>query len=305
MIEEETRDDLNVTRYIRRRKNAASDLLWLSLTYDEDSWGRNRLRWTRTIDDFLKMIPSQHNVETISLGLLTSSIDEYRKYISATSQYPFAKVEIFFHPGYHQGQRVDRDHRHDDEVQTVRRAEIATLRNYLMLKTLREEAHILWVDADIFYFDNGIVERILQHIQDQEEVGIITARCSRDGAEDYDRNAWRGTRKGPRGWDLDQKEINQGELKSQGQFHVDKLIVGTTDDDLIDLDTVGATILYLRASLIWRGLNFPHQFVVGTRWRKDGWDGIESEGLCYRARGLSGGKCAVLGGDWHVQHTDF
>ena len=84
-----------------------------------------------------------------------------------------------------------------------------------------------------------------------------------------------------------------------------ELRISVTDDDLIDLDTVGATILYLRASLIWRGLNFPHQFVVGTRWRKDGWDGIESEGLCYRARGLSGGKCAVLGGDWHVQHTDF
>lgn len=305
VVEEETRDDLNVTRYSRRRKNVASDLLWLSLTYDKDSWGRNRLRWTRTIDDFLKIVPTQHNIETVSLGLLTSSTDEYNKYKSATSQYPFAKVEIFLHPGYHQGSTVDREHRHDEEVQAVRRAEIATLRNFLMLKTLREEAHILWVDADIFHLDDGIVERMLQHIQEQDDVGIITARCSRDGAEDYDRNAWRGTRKGPRGWDLDQKEINQGELKTQGQYHVDKLIVGTTNDDLVDLDTVGATILCLRASLIWRGLNFPHQFVVGTRWRKDGWDGIESEGLCYRARGLDGGKCAVLGGDWHVQHTDF
>lgn len=294
-----------MTRYTRRRLNATSDLLWLSLTHDKESWGRNRLRLTRTIDDFLKIVPAQHDVETVTLGLLTSSMDEYHKYKSATLKLPFAKVEIFFHPGFHDGPTVDRSHRHDDEVQAVRRAEIALLRNYLMLKTLGEEAHILWVDADIFHLDDGITKRMLQHIHDREEVGIITARCSRDGAEDYDRNAWRGTRKGPRGWDLDQKEINNGELKTQGQYHVDKLIVGTTDDDLVDLDTVGATILFLRASLVWRGLSFPHQFVIGTRWRKDGWDGIESEGLCYRARGLSGGKCAVLGGDWHIKHTDY
>lgn len=305
IIETETTDALNVTRYNRRRTNATSDLLWLSLTYNKDSWGRNRLRWTRTIDDYLKLMPPQYNVETVSLSLLTSSIEEYHKYKTATTRYPFAKVEIFHHPGYHNGSTVDRDHRHDDEVQAIRRAEIAMLRNYLMLKTLGEESHILWVDADIFRLDDGIVKRILEHINDDEHVGLITARCSRDGAEDYDRNAWRGTRKGPRGWDLDQNEIAKGELKTQGQYHVDKLIVGTTNDDLVDLDTVGATILYIRASLIWRGLNFPHQFVIGTRWKKDGWDGIESEGLCYRARGLSGGKCGVLGGDWSVQHTDF
>lgn len=307
VVEAENTDAFNVTRFSRHRTNATSDLLWLSLTYNKESWGRNRLRWTRTIDDYLKLLPPQHNVETISLGLLTSSPDEYHKYKAATSRYPFAKVDIILHPGYHSlnGSTVDREHRHDDDVQTARRSEIALLRNYLMLKTLGAEEHVLWVDADIFRLDQGIVERILQHIRDEEDVGLVTARCSRDGAEDYDRNAWRGTRKGPRGWDLDQNEIAKGELKTQGQYHVDKLIVGTTNDDLIDLDTIGATILYLRSSLIWQGLNFPHQFVIGTRWRKDGWDGIESEGLCYRARGLTGGKCAVLGGEWSIQHTDF
>lgn len=291
-----------VIRYTRSREGTRADILWLALTYDESSWGRNDGE-NRTIYDFLHVLVTQHNVENISLALLTSSREEYNIYKRATEMYQFARVEIYLHRGYLAGPAIDRDHRHDGEVQTIRRAEISKLRNYLMLRTLRDEQHVLWQDADVFYFDEGIVPRILQHVVARHDVGVITARCALGGIENYDLNAWRGTRQGPRGWDLDQKELDGGEMELQGQYHVDKLIKNTTNDDLIALDTVGATILYMRASLIWQGLNFPDQYVVGTRWGKDGWDGIESEGICYRSRGLTGGKCMVMGGDWHVEHT--
>ncbi|ETN39754.1 uncharacterized protein HMPREF1541_05980 [Cyphellophora europaea CBS 101466] len=305
VYESETTDDFGVIKYTHTRLAASSDLLWLTITYDNTSWGHNPEpdNSIRCVHDLLNIISAQHDVEKTSLGLLTSSMDEYHQYKEAVTEYAFARVTIFMHTGFNDGPTVAREHRHDGDVQTLRRAEISKLRNYLMLQTLREEAHIVWLDADVFRLDDGIVDRILRHVRARDDIGIITARCSLGGMYNYDLNAWRGTREGPRGWDLDQKEIDAGEMDLQGQYHVDKLIKDTSDDDLLALDTVGATLLYLRASLIWRGLNFPHQYVVGTRWMKDGWDGIESEGLCYRARGLKGGKCMVLGGRWHVEHT--
>lgn len=86
---------------------------------------------------------------------------------------------------------------------------------------------------------------------------------------------------------------------------VDELIEGTRDGELVRLDAVGGTILYMRAGLVWEGLNFPSYNVVGTSWGRDGGDGIETEGVCYAARGLEGGGCYVLGGKNYVRHTNL
>jgi hypothetical protein len=42
---------------------------------------------------------------------------------------------------------------------------------------------------------------------------------------------------------------------------VDELIDGTGDGDLLPLDAVGGTIVYMRANLVWEGLNFPSYYV--------------------------------------------
>ena len=44
--------------------------------------------------------------------------------------------------------------------------------------------------------------------------------------------------------------------------------------------------------------------VIGTGWGKDGWDGLETEGMCYVARYLKGGGCYTLGGSHFVKHTN-
>jgi len=167
-------------------------------------------------------------------------------------------------------------------MQSARRAELAKLRNYLMLKSLHDERHIIWLDADVYDMDEGIVQRMVTISNDREDVGIITARCSEGGNPNYDLNAWAGTRENPQ--------------------HVTDLLVNSTDDDLLPLTAVGATLLYIRASLVRRGVNFPYHDVVGTRWGENGNDGLESEGICYQARGLKGGGCFLLGGSWHVKH---
>jgi hypothetical protein len=102
----------------------------------------------------------------------------------------------------------------------------------------------------------------------------------------------------------DQLSAAVGKL-SESRVYVHELIENTHDDDLLHVDSVGGTILYIRAHLVRQGVTFPTSNVVGTTWTHDGWTGIETEGLCYLASQLEGGGCFVLGGSHHVRHADI
>lgn len=293
-----------IRKYVTGLRQTQTDLLWLVMTNDNTSWGDSLqgVHISRSIDDVHEIIHSQYDPLKVSLGLLTSSRTEYELYKLHPLNENYGRVTIYLHPGYHTGQAIDRKDRHDSSVQYQRRSMMAKLRNFLMLKTLHDEKHIVWLDADVWYLDPGIINRMIQHVTKDEDVGILTARTElgRIKGSNYDLNCWQGTREGPRKWDLTREELRNGELAEQGQSHLPDLLKGTEQDELIPLDAIGATLLYMRSTLVEQGLSFPHQYTVGTRWGKDGWDGIESEGLCYRARGLKGGLCMALGGTWHV-----
>lgn len=292
-----------VLRYERVLDHSEPNILWLIVTKDEKSWGRNGDNPPRSFKSFLQQVANTSlPLEKISLGVLTSSEEEYKNYRTLVEGSGLARVVVYFHSGYVEAP-VNRDNRHDGELQKARRGEIAKIRNYLMLRTLREEKHIVWTDADVMELSPNIIQTMIAHSEDRKDAGIITARCALGGMANYDLNAWSGTRTGPDGWELKDEKLNEAEQEALGQHHVEELIKDTNDNDLIELNTVGGTILYMRAELVWQGLSFPHQYVVGTRWISEGWDGIESEGLCYRARDLTGGKCWVLGGSHHVEHT--
>jgi hypothetical protein len=49
---------------------------------------------------------------------------------------------------------------------------------------------------------------------------------------------------------------------------------------------VGGAVLFMRAEVVRRGVVFPTQFIVGGEWDYEGYDGIETEGLCYIAQHL-------------------
>ncbi|KAJ9612235.1 hypothetical protein H2200_003832 [Cladophialophora chaetospira] len=275
-------------RYERVESGTEPDILWLVLTYDRLSWGRlpsPALAPQRSFDDFLLLLTETNiDAKNISLGLMTSSAAEFQHYVQATKKYHFARLTIILHAGFDTDAVVDREHRHDDESQKARRSELAQLRNYLMLSSLTKERHVVWLDADVYYLDEGIIQRMVSHAESREDVGIITARCEAPWGPNYDLNAWAGSYKHER--------------------VVTDVVKDTTDDDLLPLTAVGATLLYIRASLVRRGVNFPCYYAVNTKWREDGDDGIESEGMCYQARGLKGGGCFILGGSWHTKHGD-
>ena len=300
-IQEQEHSLEGVRHYTRRNHNVDPGILFLVLTKDAHSWGYNEGQPRRKFENFLSLLASTGlDLEDVSLGLLTSSKEQYHHFGNATQNTRLASTSIFLHPGY-ADEETNREDRHDLSVQTRRRAEIAKLRNYLMLRCLRGEAHIIWLDADVYDFSNPqIVSTMLEHATDPD-VGMITTRCEVGDVTDYDKNAWFGTAsrpelaRAPKGACVD--------TAPEKTRLVGDLIKGTSSDDLIRLDAVGASLLYMRASLVHQGLSFPHSPVVGTTWMSAGWDGIESEGLCYRARGMKGGTCWVLGGDWFVKHT--
>jgi len=307
------------------------NLLILVLNKDEGSWARDFRATSRSVHDFLDLLLSTKlDLSTVSLAMMTSSEAEFTTIKHATAKLPFARFSLIYKPPGSGVQTLYYSERHDRSarVQRKRRGIIAGLRNYLMLRSLGDEEHILWVDADVAEFSPGIVQTMLAHAEksaspggNQEEggrvVGLITARCSQNAHANYDKNAWSVDRAGgsPSLW----QPVADGmrgaaveELVRTRKF-VDVLGQGSRDSDLVPLDSVGGTILYIRAQLVREGLSFPTYNVVGTTWEHEGWIGVETEGICYVAgqmlgvggSGSQGSACWLLGGSHAVRHADW
>ena len=61
-----------------------------------------------------------------------------------------------------------------------------------MLMALEDEKHIIvWLDADMVFLSDGIVQTMIGHSEKTEDAGIITARCHQNQVDNYDKNAWR------------------------------------------------------------------------------------------------------------------
>lgn len=288
-----------------------SNLLVLVLTQDESSWGRNEQDASfRTLDSFLDLIAStRHPFDRMSLGVLTSSQSSFGNMKEVVEKANFRKSHIIYHPGF--GTTAGRGERHDDATQRERRRSIARLRNYLMLRTLDSEEHVIWMDADVYWLPAGIIQKMIQQSYmisgtSSCQTGIITARCVQAGNSNYDRNAWLGPRLEPSAAQLYPARASDAFVPqpTQETKFMDQLVKDTGDDDLVSLDSVGGTILYMNSESIRQGLNFPTYYAVGTKWNStEGYDGIETEGVCYIAKTLGYG-CYGLGGTWVVKHTD-
>ncbi|KAI1141080.1 glycosyltransferase family 62 protein [Hypoxylon sp. FL0543] len=297
--------------YHQRIVNTNPDVLIQVLTRDAHSWSADFRSTPRTVYDFVDMIVSTElDLTRVSLGLMTATREEFEATKDAVRSLPFARVALFYRENDGGGAAADipYEDRHKDEVQRRRRGAIAAARNYLMARSLQDEKHVIWVDADIVEFSKGVVQKMIEHAEKRSDVGIVTALCIQTITPNYDKNAWSINRQVP----LLMGPVGDGDLTTaadklvETRTYIDEIIKGTNDDDLLPLDSVGGTILYIKASLIRQGINFPTSYVVGTTWSHEGWVGIESEGICYMASHLDGGGgCYVLGGSHHVRHADW
>ena len=283
-----------------------SNLLVLVLTANEASWGRNQGDpGSRTIFSFVHlMAQTQYPFEHMSLGLLTSSDSEFRKIKTVLGAEWFRRSHVIYHSENEPS--TSRKSRQAEGVQLERRRSRARLKNYLMLQTLGNEEHVVWLDADVYWLSPGLLHHMIkQSLMASHQVNVITARCSFGEDPSYDRKAWVGSRTAPREVQGKSEGNTISAQPTADTQTMEQLVRGTADDDLIPLDSAMGTVLYLSSDIIRQGVIFPTYYAVGTAWNSsEGWDGIETEGLCYLAKSLDCG-CYRLGGDWLVKHTDY
>jgi glycosyltransferase involved in cell wall biosynthesis len=113
-------------------------------------------------------------------------------------------------------------------LQRERRSALAKSRNHLLLRALGDEDWVLWLDVDVVDYPSDILERLLETGKD-----IVQPNCVREyGGESFDLNAWR-----------DGGRLHLHDLRGEG--------------DLVRLDSVGGTMLLVRADVHREGLVFP------------------------------------------------
>jgi hypothetical protein len=125
--------------------------------------------------------------------------------------------------------------RWEPTIQYQRRSILARSRNHLLFHALEDEEWVLWLDADVIEFPFDIIERLLSYQRD-----ILQPHCvNKYGGPTYDRNAWR-----------DHGRLVMHDLRAEGEIAA--------------LDTVGGTMLFIRADCHRDGLIFP-PFLYGRR----------------------------------------
>ncbi len=165
--------------------------------------------------------------------------------------------------------------------QLPRRSVLAKSRNHLLARALADEDWVLWLDVDVVEYPPDVVERLLAAGKD-----IVHPHCVRTyGGPTFDLNAWR----------------------QQGRVHMQDL---RGREDLVRLDTVGGTMLLVRADLHREGLVFP-PFPYGQRnplardrnpWSPAIVGELDTEGLGLMARDM-GYQCWGLP-NLEIRHAD-
>ncbi|KAJ4287165.1 hypothetical protein N0V90_012563 [Kalmusia sp. IMI 367209] len=274
-------------RFTRRNPAHTPSTLVLVLTRDAGSWSHDYHSTQRSVYDFLDLLASTKlALPNVAVGILTASADEFKAIQKATEGVPLGRVTILQRNDT--GSSFEYGDRHKPDIQDERRALLARLRNYLMNGALQDESHIFWVDADVVEFSEGIVQTMLKHAESRADVGILTARCERDTLYNYDMNAWKVAPAELDAANATDRVALQDKLEHSKTW-VPELMKDTSNEDLVPLDSVGGTLLYMRAELVRQGLIFPWWSAVGTGWEREG---------------MEGGGCFVLGGSHKTRHAD-
>ncbi|GMF54087.1 unnamed protein product [Phytophthora fragariaefolia] len=273
----------------------SNSVLLICLFNDANSWGGNR-----SVTNFFDLVGSfDYPKEKISIAMLTSSLDEFAKVRTLFSDYiqHYPRLSIIFRDDFALGD-LTRDNRHEGPRQADRRRMIARYRNYALLSTLETwHQHVLWVDADIKTIPSHLLPKMVHSGLD-----ILTPTCMNKHKGfwiNYDQNGWVGQRM------VRPVQQTEGKFFMPGPLHA-KLLDQVEDKSqpFTPMDSVGGTMLYVRAEVHRQGVMFPVHYVIGGEWGREGYDGIETEGLCYTAHFL-GFKCWGLVNETIIHTEEF
>ncbi|MBV8118807.1 MAG: hypothetical protein JO081_02575 [Alphaproteobacteria bacterium] len=171
-----------------------------------------------------------YGASSISLGFLESDSDDatYERISERIEplRRRYASVEIWRKNfNFHMPQGLPR---WTHAFQIPRRKILAKARNHLLFHALKDHDWVLWLDVDVIEYPADLIERLIATGRD-----IVHPHCvQHHGGRTFDLNAWR----------------------DHGQVHMDDLRGGP---DLVRLDSVGGTVLLVRADTHRDGLIFP------------------------------------------------
>jgi hypothetical protein len=247
-----------------------------------DSWGKGR-----SFTDYVVMLKSfTYPSECIHLNLLISDEKEYKmiKEIVNSTPLPFAKIVLMLD----EGSKGDSSaHRHADDRQRERRRKIAKVRNNLLYSTLSPIAQgVLWIDADVVV----IPKHLLSDVVDSGRDIVASQTNVLNSTGEYDLNTWMGNRAKPSPEEFIEIRADRLNYVPHGisETHFLSSLSDTEGDRFHEVQSVGGTFLFVKADIHRQGINFPPYYVVGTQdWEMiEGYDGIETEGMCYIARAM-------------------
>lgn len=120
-------------------------------------------------------------------------------------------------------------------IQKERRTALALSRNHLLFRALQDEDWVLWLDSDVAEYPADIIQTLISSGK-----SIVQPHCVEAyGGPSFDLNAWR-----------DRGKKHMHDLRGQG--------------DLVELHSVGGTMLLVRADIHRDGLVFP-PFLYGAK----------------------------------------
>ncbi|GLY66495.1 glycosyltransferase [Amycolatopsis taiwanensis] len=160
---------------------------------------------------------------------------------------------------HHAGVRLP-GQRWEPGVQRERRSALARVRNHLLSSALTDEQWVLWIDVDVTSYPPDLIQRLLATRKD-----IVVPHCvSEPDGPTYDLNTFLLR---PEAAALDWGQwVRDGILqppKGFGRAYLDELRA----HELVRVDSVGGTVLLVRADLHRAGLVFPpvpYQHLVET-----------------------------------------
>jgi hypothetical protein len=217
------------------------------------------------------------------------------------SEKEFRRVEFHhFSELHHQGWGEPSSGRpvpkHDLAVQLKRRRHIALARNMLLMRSLRDEDYVMWIDSDVEEVPPDIIQRLLSAKKDIV-IPSCMIRSNRTGHPGgfvgvYDWNTWKETKTSLEYTKKTKPDYLFLEGYKQQRPKRLTLVELKNEGDLVEVDGIGGCLILVKAIHHRQGLNFP-PYVFKNQ--------IETEGFSRMAQAM--GLKLWLMPKLHIFHT--
>lgn len=207
-------------------------------------------------DQYVKLLKQiDYKKDLLTLGILEGDSDDNTdkgvELIYEQLKDNFSHIKVIHKNLYPPKYRTER---WQTFIQRERRSRLAMIRNELINSALDDQEWVLWIDSDVDAYPPDLIQQLLSAGRD-----IVTANCLDQYNKPFDLNAFR--------YKQESKEL-------ENNYECDGLIQppeGMTrhyinefkEYPIIEVDSVGGTVLFVRADLHRQGINFPPYPVEG------------------------------------------